>query len=490
MEENNAIFIQNMSKELTMIYQNELVGRTEEIAKLKKIIDSPKAEFVAVFGRRRIGKTFLIKSLFRDKFAFYATAVANMNFRGQLQGFNNTLARYFEGVHSANNWMDAFEDLRTCLETKPEGPKIIFLDELPWFDTARSNFVSALEYFWNSWASDQKDIKLIVCGSATSWLLNKVINSRGGLHNRVTHQIHLAPFTLAECKEYFAWRGFTFENRDIALCYMVMGGVPFYLSQMETGMSVAQNIDNIFFKSGAELFNEFHNLYAALFKQSELHTQIVSALAQKAKGLTRNELLKALKIESSGIFSKTIEELESCDFIRTYTPFGKQKKDGLIQLVDFYTLFYFKFIKENKRRSETFWSSMQNSSVFSNWSGYSFEMLCLHHITQLKRALKIEGLQSLPCSWSVNTENGGAQIDLILDRADNVLNLCEMKFTKKPFVIDNDYAKNLDEKMDLFREQTHTKKTLMWTLVSAEGLKPNPYIGRIQNLVTLDDLFK
>ena len=472
-----------------MILDNSIIGRSKEIGLFNEYIDSPRSEFIAVYGRRRVGKTFLVKSLFKEKFAFYVTAMANMNMQGQLRVFNNTLAKFFGQKYNAKSWLEAFDDLAMSLENLPEGPKIIFIDELPWFDTSRSNFVSALEYFWNSWASNRDDVKLIVCGSATSWILSKLINNHGGLHNRITLQIHLAPFTLAECKEYFTVQKFPFVERDIALCYMIFGGIPFYLSLLRQDMSLAQNVDNLFFSANAELANEFENLYQALFKNSKTHVSVVSALATKGKGLTREELLKYTSSASCGNFTTVLNELEICGFIRRYTPYGKQKKSELFQLVDFYTLFYFKFIKGNRQHNETFWSSMQNSPAFANWCGYAFEKLCLVHFEQLKTALKISGMNSAPCSFTCEDDSGNVQIDLLLDRADNVINVCEMKFTREPFVIDKNYAENLEHKLSAFRKITKTKKTLMLTLVSSSGLKMNGYSGMVQNLITLENLF-
>lgn len=486
MGEYNAIFYQNG---VLMVYNASLVGREKEITLLNEIVASPRSEFVAIYGRRRVGKTFLIKTLFQDKFTFYTTAMANMNFQGQIRGFNNALTKYFPKEHHSKNWLDVFCDLRDCIEQAPQGPKIIFLDELSWFDTNRSGFVSALEYFWNSWAGDRSDIKLIVCGSATSWILSKIINNHGGLHNRVTRQIRLEPFSLKECKEYFQLQQINFSKREIALCYMAFGGIPFYLSLLNKKLSVSQNIDELFFAEGAELANEFQNLYQSLFKNSSIHIQIVTALSNKGIGLTRDELLKATGLQSSGDITHAIDDLESCGFIRQYTPFGKQKKNGLIQLIDFYTLFYFRFVRENKLKDSTFWSSMQNAPKFFSWAGYAFEMLCLHHIKQLKRALKIEGLQSLPCSWFGQHEKSNVQIDLLLDRADDVINICEMKFTRDPFEIDREYAEKISEKMETFRKASRTKKTLRLTFVSAAGLKDNVHAREVQNLITLEDLF-
>ena len=357
-------------------------------------------------------------------------------------------------------------------------------------DTPKSNFVSALEHFWNSWASARSDIKLIVCGSATSWMIEKLINNQGGLHNRLTHRMPIEPFTLQECKQYFDAKGFNYSNREIAECYMIMGGVPFYLKQMQKGFSVAQNIDSLFFEVGCALDGEFDNLYRALFKYSENYIRIVEALSSKGKGLTRQEIIQQTKLPNNGGLTTMLKELESCGFIRQYEPFAKQKKDTLFQLTDFFTLFYFRFIQKNRYRDEHFWTNSLGSGTHRSWSGYAFEMLCLAHIAQIKKALGISGVQSLTSSWRSTISEEGAQIDLVIDRKDQTVNLCEMKYAQKEFVIDKKYDEVLRHKTAAFQEETQTRKSLQLTFVTTYGVKQNSYSGHIQKEVLLEDLFE
>ena len=469
----------------------DIIGREKERELLNQYIDSNESEFIAIYGRRRVGKTFLIRKMFGERLAFYMTGMDNVTMQDQLLNFTLEL-RKFSGkdIPVPENWLYAFNSLATYLESLPNGNKIIFMDELPWMDTPKSKFISALEHFWNSWASNRSDIKLIVCGSATSWMIDKLINNRGGLHNRLTHRMAIEPFNLQECEQYFEAKGFGYSQKEIAECYMIMGGIPFYLKQMQKGLSVAQNIDRLFFEIGCALDGEFDNLYIALFKFSENYIRIVEALASKGKGLTRQEIIQQTKLPNNGGLTTMLKELESCGFIRQYEPFAKQKKDILYQLTDFYSLFYFRFIQKNRYRDEHFWTNSLGSGIHRSWSGYAFEMLCLMHIAEIKKALGISGVQSLTSSWRSNSSEEGAQIDLVIDRKDQTVNLCEMKYADRTFVIDKQYDENLRNKLASFREETKTRKSLHLTFVTTYGVKPNAYSGHIQKEVVLEDLFK
>lgn len=477
----------------------QFIGRTEEIARLEKYFTSKRSEFIAVYGRRRIGKTFFVRHVIQNRDSFSITAMGNVGLRDQLLGFNMALRSRFGIENQAKNWIEAFALLAECLEKSAASVKIIFIDELPWFDTPKSRFINALEHFWNSWASARSDIKLVVCGSATSWMVNKLINNRGGFHNRVTHSILLKPFTLSECKQYFDAYGFNYSLQEIADCYMVMGGVPYYFTFMERGYSVAQNVDRMFFASGSELQNEFNNLYRSLFKQADNHISIVKALAAKGKGLSRSEIVEATKITNNGDLTLKLQELESCGLIRSYAPFStsrrktsavRKSRETLYQLVDFYTLFYLKMMQQNTFGNPNFWTEVQGNQLYTAWSGYAFEMLCLAHVEQIKVALGISGVQSAVCSWFGTDGEEHAQIDLLIDRNDKTINFCEMKYSDGDFVIDKDDDDDFRTKIKVFKNATKTRKSLMFTLVTTSGLKQNKYSSRVQKLVTLDDLFR
>ncbi|MDR3340708.1 MAG: AAA family ATPase [Candidatus Symbiothrix sp.] len=470
----------------------ELLGRKKEQIILQQLIESEKSEFVALYGRRRVGKTFLVKEFFKNNFSFYISGLQNSNKKGQLQNFNTTLSFYGKMPYpKVNSWIDAFRQLIHLLEhSGKRGKKVVFIDELPWFDTARSGFLTAIDFFWNAWASGRNDILLIVCGSATSWIINKLLNNRGGLYNRVTRRMHISPFTLSECKDFFRYKKMPFDRKSIIDAYMIFGGIPYYLEMFQKRLSVAQNIDNLLYKKDAPLKNEFSFLYASLFKNYENHLKIVEALSRKTKGLTRDEIIVATKIPNGGGLSVMLEELEQCDFIRRYQSFGKKEQLSLYQLIDFYSLFYFNFLKNSRINDEQFWTNFIDNARRRAWSGYAFEQVCLIHLPQIKQKLGISGVLSNISSWRSNDKENGAQIDLLIERNDNIVNLCEMKYASEEFVIDKKLDENLRNKRASFKNETKTRKTIHLTMITTYGIKHTEYRNNIQSEVTMDDLFK
>jgi uncharacterized protein len=469
-----------------------MVGRERERVLFQKTLNSGSSEFLAVYGRRRVGKTFLIREVFNNNFHFHLTGMAKATLRQQLVNFHTALQKKSLGKDLAvpTTWFQAFQQLIAHLEKSKDDRKIIFIDELPWIDTPKSNCIGALEHFWNSWASARKDIVLIVCGSAASWMLNKLINDKGGLHNRVTQKIKLLPFTLKECEQFLIEKKINWNRYQIVEAYMAMGGIPFYWNALEPGYSAAQNIAKLFFSDNGLLKEEFQNLFASLFKNPENHVTIVEALGTKAKGLSRKEIIKYAKWASSGTPTKAINELEASGFIRKYTPFDKKVKHSIYQLTDLYSLFYLRFIKDNKLATEDFWINDLDSPQHRTWSGYSFELVCLLHTYQIKKKLGIHGIQSSEGSWRSKDEKKGTQIDLVIDRKDETVNICEMKFSINPFAIDKKYAENLRNKIGTFRTETKTRKAVMLTMITTYGLEENEYSqGLVQNDLTMDCLF-
>ncbi|MCL1895507.1 MAG: AAA family ATPase [Clostridiales bacterium] len=468
-----------------------IVGRAEEQDRLKYHYESKKSEFVAVYGRRRVGKTFLVKSLFGSEFAFYATGILDGDAARQIQVFNNEIAAFGgTALAAAANWHDAFENLNKLIAASPrEGKKIVFLDEISWMGEQASDFIPALDYFWNRWISSRDDVLLIVCGSATSWILDNIVNNRGGLHNRLTGQIHLAPFTLAECEEYFREKKIPMPRYHILESYMVFGGIPYYLDFFDAGRSLAQNIDRMYFAPDAPLKYEYDNLFRALFKNAENHIKVIEALGGKKKGLLREEIAAEAKIKGGGTLTKLLADLSCCGFIREYLAFGKKKRDCLYQLIDPFALFHLAFADKQKRFTEKYWLHYSTTPAHSAWSGYSFELVCLLHLPQIKRGLGISGVLTEASSWRSKKADPGAQIDLVLDRGDRIINLCEMKFTSDTYTIDKEYSRRLREKRTAFMEETGTRKAAHTTLLTTFGLSRNEYSAEILFSLTMDDLF-
>jgi AAA+ ATPase superfamily predicted ATPase len=470
---------------------DNIIGRTEEIERLTNYVNSDKAEFLVVFGRRRIGKTFLVKQFFKEQFTFYMSGAENADKQQQLFNFTAALNEYSGTKYPfVDSWQKAFVQLQEYLQNvKTKGRKVIFIDELPWLDNAKSGFLSAFEYFWNTYASSKKEIFLVVCGSATSWIMNKVIKNRGGLHNRVTRQIFLQPFTLHETEQFLKSKKIALPRFQIAECYMIMGGIPYYLEQLEKQYSLSQNIDNLFFKDTGILREEYSKIYCSLFKSPEKYMQIIETLARKRKGLSRDEVSKHSGISNGGGLTTILEELELCGFIAINDNFSTNKKNKLYQLTDFYSLFYLHFVKDKKGTNSDYWSTLTDNTSHRAWSGFSFELLCQSHIEQIKKSLSIGGVVSYISGWRSKEAENGAQIDLIIDRNDNVINLCEMKFSNKEFTIDKNYDKIIQNKKWTFAEETQTKKALHTTMITTNGVKRNEYWNNIQSEVTLNDLF-
>jgi AAA+ ATPase superfamily predicted ATPase len=468
-----------------------MIGRKEEQTELQHIIESKQSEFVAVFGRRRVGKTFLIKEFFKNKFAFYHTGIANSDMNVQLNLFHTSLNKYGKiSYPKSRNWLEAFENLMHLLKNfRTKNKKIVFIDEMPWMDTHKSGFISALEWFWNSYASAQKNIVLIVCGSASSWIMNKIIKNHGGLHNRVTQQIYLKPFNLLECEQMFLKNGILLNRHQIVESYMIFGGIPYYLSLFQKRYGLSQNVDSLCFNEKGKLIDEFDNLYASLFKNYEKHIAIVKALSTKAKGLSREEIIKVSKLSNGGSLTRTLEELELSGFIRRYNSFEKKEKNAIYQLIDFFTLFYFNFMCDKRETDEHFWTNFIENARHRAWSGYGFEQVCLAHLSQIKQKIGISGVVTRTAAWKSNDKENAAQIDLLIERNDKIINLCEMKYASERFVIDKKYDEILRNKRAAFRAEIKTTKSIHITFITTYGVKHNEYWGNIQSEVNMDDLF-
>jgi uncharacterized protein len=474
----------------------QLIGREQEIEKLNRILVSDQSEFLAVYGRRRVGKTFLIRQYLKANIVFDFTGAKDATNEQQLSNFFEEYIKRVgakKGKQSPANWQEAFAYLADYLKRlqKKKLKHVIFIDEMPWLDNPKSNFISALEFFWNQHVSVMSNVVLIACGSATSWIKKKLINARGGLYNRVTQRIKLAPFNLHETALFVEKLGAHLTQYQIVQLYMAMGGIPFYLKEITKGKSATQLIDDLCFSNQGLLYSEYAQLYHSLFKNADYHIKIIEALAAKPQGMMRLDIAINTKM-SEATLTRTLEELVECDFISLYEPLINKKKQGIYKLTDLYSLFYLKFIKPNKAGGKGTWEQLSNKAAFTAWSGYAFENICMMHISQIKKALGISGVYTTTSSWLFKGDNTlpGCQIDMIIDRADQAINLCEAKFTKENFVITKKYADQLRSKKTIFRQATQTKKATFNTLLTTyPAFKNEYYIGEIDCEITIDKLF-
>lgn len=476
--------------------KTEIIGRQEEIKLLNQYFASDRAEFVALYGRRRVGKTFLVNQVFKGKLSFSMTGIMNGDRNAQLFAFADAMGSYGGEIGKRpDDWYEAFQMLRLFLSEKISESKrcVIFIDELPCFETKKSNFMNALGYFWNSWASQQQRLLLIVCGSSTSWMMRNVVDNHGGLHDRITHEMHLKAFSLHETEEYLLRNGFPWDRLTVLQTYMVMGGIPYYLSLLDPVESLAQNIDRLFFGDGGEMRREFERLYKTLFSSPEPYISMVETLFRKKQGMTRDEVAKAMKASPNGNLTKMLQNLADCDIVRFYRVKNKtiSARNGLYQLTDFFSIFYLQFMK-NRTTNGRFWTQSLNTPVVNSWMGLAFERVCMEHIPQIMRALRIDGIRTEYYAWrgTDSESRRQAQVDLIIERADRMANLCEVKYSDKPYLLDKEEYEKFMNRVVLFRQCTAFSGGVIPTFITAGGLQRNSCSEHVNAQITLDDLFE
>ena len=474
-----------------------MIGRKTEIEELNALYNSKKAEFVAIYGRRRVGKTFLVNETFQDRITFHHAGLSPSEINGkgalaaQLNHFYVSLKYYgWKGTEKPENWFDAFYMLEKLLDEKNDGKRqVIFIDEIPWMDTPKSGFITAFEGFWNTWGSGRKNLMLIVCGSANSWILDKLINNYGGLYGRVTHEIKLSPFTLKECEDLLNDNNIRLSRYDIAQSYMMLGGIPYYYGYYKKGNSVAQNIDHMFFSQNAVLRDEFNRLFSAAFERPDTVKQIVRLLYTRKTGFKRNEISKTLGISEGEKLSNSLSALIASDFIIKYVPFGMKKNEVCYKLVDPFCLFYLHFVENSTSLSKDFWKQNISAQSIITWRGFAFENVCFNHIPQIKKALGISGVTTSESAWVKKDDEQGTQVDLLIVRNDNIVNMCEIKFYNNLFTVDKNYYNTLLERQGILEGQINKRMVVHNTIITTAGVKYNEYSNIFTNIITLDDLF-
>ena len=476
-----------------------MIGREQEVDELRRLYERNRAELVAVYGRRRVGKTFLIDEVFSGKFTFRHAGLSPVDIevngllRAQLDHFYNSLILFgMDECKKPDSWLDAFLLLEKHLQKIDDGTRqLVFLDELPWLDTARSGFITAFEGFWNNWGCHRKNLMVGVCGSANSWILDKLINNHGGLYNRVTYEIKLSPFTLKECEELYNNNGVKFSRYDIAQSYMIFGGIPYYMGYMDGRLSLAQNVDKLFFAKGSKLQNEYDRLFDSVFVNPDAVKSIVEFLATKNAGYTRKEIIEKQGASNGGRLSRNLNALIASDFVIKYVPFGLSKKEEHYKLIDPFCLFYLRFVKDWNQENDKYWQQNVVSQLVSIWREFAFENVCFNHIEQIKKALGITGVITSASAWSKrDNDNEGTQIDLLISRKDNVINMCEIKYYGGEFTVNKDYYRKLLRRQEMLMEEVSPKISIRSTLITTYGLEHNEYSGIFTNVVLLDDLFE
>ena len=468
----------------------KIIGRDAEFGKLTDYMESDKSEFIALYGRRRVGKTFLIRSFFKDRFDFYVTGVIDGSRETELEVFHNALVRYGYKGDKATSWIGAFAQLADLLERKNRNRKrrlVVFIDELPCFDTHRSGFLQALDQFWNGRASWIDNIYLVVCGSATSWMMRNIINNKAGLHKRATHTMHLRPFTLGQTEEYLKSRKFRWPRITVLQAYMVFGGVPYYLSLLDPKKNVPDNVDSLFFSAEPELEDEYPRLFNSLFKNAESYMEIVRLLSTRREGFTRLEIADELKVSDNGHLGDILDDLEHCDFVRRYNN-GTLRKNGIYQLIDFFSLFHFRF-GARRVTDEHFWRNSLGTPEQNNWYGLTFERVCLSHVRQIVKGLRLEAIRHEYYAWRSQNSRPAVQIDLVIDRADGIATICEMKYSKDDYTLSEKEYRNIVRRMETFQNETGHKGGVQASIVTTYGLNENVYSEISPVPITMDELF-
>jgi AAA+ ATPase superfamily predicted ATPase len=484
--------------------ENLVIGRKKEQALLESALKSQSAELIALYGRRRVGKTYLIRNTFaqrKDMIFFTVTGMKDGIKSQQIENFKNQVAAAFYQPHSRlqipQNWFDAFDILRQEIKASTADRIVLFFDEFPWMVTKKSELLTAFEYFWNEHISQDCRVKVIICGSSAGWIIKNIVNNRGAFYNRVTRKIQLEPFNLQQTKEFLAYRKVTLNNKQISHIYMVLGGIPFYLSHVQPGLSAVQIIADLAFDKNSFLLEEFENLYATLFDAGDAHIKLARAIAAHRNGVSQADLANTLPhLHSGGTLVKWLKDLEQAGFIKRFLPYQVQKKGIYYKLSDEYSLFYFRWIEPIKSSIQSigmkkeYWENVQQTPAWYSWAGYAFEAICYKHVFQIMDALNISPT-AVPYTWrKARSDEQGAQIDLLFDRTDSTITLCEIKYTDDPFAIDKSYAEKLNKKMKAFATHTKTDKLLLFDLISAQGLKPTLYSEMIAASCSLEDLFK
>ncbi|MCQ2799719.1 MAG: ATP-binding protein [Bacilli bacterium] len=478
----------------------KIVGRKEEIKIINDLLESENPEFLAIYGRRRVGKTFLVNATLKERFTFSHAGLSPnseeddaKNMDAQLAHFYNSLKQYGSTETSKpKNWLEAFHMLSKLLREKENGEKqVIFLDELPWMDTPRSNFMQALEGFWNTYLCS-RNVLLVSCGSAISWMNNKLINNHGGLYGRVTRLIDLKPFGVKECKEYFDEKGVYLSEYDVIQSYMIFGGIPYYLNYFTKEKSLSQNVDDLFFGKNAILKDEYNRLFTSIFTNPRRMEAIVRTLSKKNIGLTRSEICQKIGVSDNGSLSKELDSLILCSFVEKYAPFGESKNNPYYKLIDPFCKFYLEFIDEKTKLNESFWTYNLSNQRIVSWRGFAFENFCFLHTKEIKAALGISGINSSVSSYykKGSEEEKGAQIDMIIERADNVVNLCEMKYYGSEFVPTKENDLSLRNKVSALSLVTKKKSVIRNVLITTFGIAKNAYSSSWSNAITIEDFFK
>ena len=446
----------------------KIYGRDKQIQIFQELLNNKKPAFMAIYGRRRIGKTYLVTEFFKEQKCnfFHLTGVKKAKSSIQLENFKYALEATYKKSEAASftNWNQAFVSLSKEIK-KSKKKTVLFFDEVPWLTGGKSDFLLALDHFWNHYLSSDPNVICIVCGSSASWIIKKIIKGRYGFHHRLTHKIHLHPFDLYETEGFLKLSGLDFGRQQIIELYFAIGGVAKYLTLLKPNLSVVENIQEIIFSKEGLLYDEFEDLYSAIFNKHENYVEIVKLLGQHHYGMTRDEIKKALGVSSGGSLTKWLEDLETADFITAISSYKKNRKEKIYLLTDEFSRFYLTWFAKGRRMPNEYWLQQKRTAKYKTWAGLAFEVLCVKHIDIIKSKLGITGIQTTESFY----KNENCQIDLLIEREDRCINICEMKYSISLDL--NEVKKELNFKKESFNKATNNKKQLLATLITNDDIK-------------------
>jgi len=490
----------------------EIIARKKEKKVLADILWSKSAELLAIYGRRRVGKTFLVRNFFEslDNVIYFEMAGQKQEsgeyapLKYQLGNFKYQFERTFsKEIQVPQSWQEAFNILKKEVDRFDDAnvKLILFFDELPWLCSPKSGFFEALDQAWNTSFERQHNVKVIVCGSAASWMLKKIVHAKAGFSRRITHKIQLPPFSLKETKEYLTFKGFDLSLMSIAEIYMIFGGIPYYLNFMNPHKSIYQNIEDECFDISGRLVDEYHLVFDSLFNHSNNHKKIVEFIASRQKGVLLKELTKQFSSLKGGSLSRIIDNLVGSSFIKKTAPLYNEKKGTTYRIIDEYILFYLKWIKSAPQSiiespNTLYFQSIAQKNAYSSWKGFAFERLCLKHEYQIRKALGIHKILTMPSMVYFYDEQGkrSSQIDLLFERADRVITICEMKYSETEYSLKkSDIKSMMHKKKDLRRYLSAKKKgqkDIHICYITSNGVKHNQNFYELQpSVLHLNDLF-
>ena len=494
-----------------------MIGRKKEIKLLNEICDLEESSLVAIYGRRRIGKTYLVNHMFKkyrqDCLFFEFTGAYDGDKRGQIDNFIDQVYEWFyvEPSFEIKSWSDAFRFLKRTIDKEikkrdSNEKVIVFLDEVPWIDRSnKGGFLSALGYFWNTWCEPRENVVLILCGSNSSWIRDKILkNARGSLYQRVTHQISMYPFDLKETKAYLLeQKGFMIDNKTVTDIYMIFGGVAKYLSFLNPNESSAENIDRVFFSIHGSMYREYDELFSSLFAdKSDYYKSVIELLCTRRSGFSLSDISKAFNEKLGGKLRLAIAELEECGFIKGLSKYGNSVRGVNYMIVDPYILFHHKWIKGFSRNDiatlpNNYWLHKSSSQSYAVWSGYAFEIVVMVNIRLYLNAIGRLGFFSGVYHWqhmAKSEDEQGAQIDMVVNYGNNIFDILECKYYNSEYVISKEYAKNIKNKLSMFKKYglySKQKSELRLVFLTSYGVKMNAEAHSLNiSRVCLDDLFE